>query len=158
MTKKKKKKPRVEHAQHVYYVERVRNTHTSRYDRPKYVSQYNHCDIGTLNFSRYYPSTMDHCKSFIKAEFPSIDIEMFQYIEGKAYARLVLAVNRYSSFHCRSVKSCCFLFFLRRWYTYVLYSLVTLTFVFRRFRKRNRRLPRFRRYIWSNRWSLTRNS
>ncbi|XP_025419285.1 ATP-binding cassette sub-family F member 3 [Sipha flava] len=25
---------------------------------------------------------MDHCKDFIKAEFPSIDIEMFQYIEG----------------------------------------------------------------------------
>lgn len=25
---------------------------------------------------------MDHCKAFIKTEFPSIDIEMFQYIEG----------------------------------------------------------------------------
>ncbi|XP_050434741.1 ATP-binding cassette sub-family F member 3 [Adelges cooleyi] len=25
---------------------------------------------------------MDHCKDFIKAEFPCIDIEMFQYIEG----------------------------------------------------------------------------
>lgn len=27
---------------------------------------------------------MDLCKSYIKSEFPSIDIEMFQYIEGKS--------------------------------------------------------------------------
>lgn len=31
---------------------------------------------------------MDHCKDFIKSEFPSIDIEMFQYIEGKIVDRL----------------------------------------------------------------------
>lgn len=35
------------------------------------------------NFSYKNSLTMDHCKDFIRAEFPSIDIEMFQYIEGK---------------------------------------------------------------------------
>lgn len=36
---------------------------------------------------------MDHCKDFIKAEFPSIDIEMFQYIEGKIAIVSLIIMN-----------------------------------------------------------------
>jgi len=39
---------------------------------------------------------MDHCKDFIKTEFPSIDIEMFQYIEGNILRTCVHTNVRHS--------------------------------------------------------------
>lgn len=48
---------------------------------------------------------MDHCKDFIRAEFPAIDIEMFQYIEGKiissgTYSLIVYLCNLSQTFKC----------------------------------------------------------
>lgn len=53
-------------------------------------------------FVFFFFSTMDHCKKFIKAEFPLIDIEMFQYIEGKIEDSTDSRID-----HCATIHVCC---------------------------------------------------
>jgi len=60
---------------------------------------------------------MDHCKDFIKTEFPSIDIEMFQYIEGKILVTCACTI---------CLKYCTYNFIVSLYNLYALYTFLSM--------------------------------